>query len=149
MKFSKKNIAIAIILFLGIAQFFKIDKTNPALNSEMDFIKIKKAPAEIANMIKSSCYNCHSNETIYPWYTDVAPISWWVKGHINGARAYLNFSEWGSYDMEKKKLRMEKAVKAVYEIKSMPLLSYTLLHPEAKLTTAQRKKLADWFAQQK
>ena len=148
MKFSKKYILIALALFLIIAQFFKIDKTNPEATAELDFIQSNQVPSEIATMLKASCYDCHSNETKYPWYTDVAPISWFVKGHINNGREHLNFSEWGNYTDKKKTHKMEECVEVVYEMKSMPMLSYTIMHGSAKLNDEKRKTLADWFAKQ-
>ncbi|MFK8102260.1 MAG: heme-binding domain-containing protein [Saprospiraceae bacterium] len=149
MKFSKKNIFIGLVIFLIIAQFFPIDKTNPPIEEPLDFIKIQQAPPAIAKMLKASCYDCHSHHTVYPWYTSVAPVSWMIKSHIKNGRAKLNFSEWGNYDAKQKSQKMEKSVEVVYEIKSMPMFSYTLMHGPGKLSNDQRKELTDWFAQQK
>ncbi len=96
-RFSLKKIVIGIVvIFLGI-QFFRIDKTNPPINEEMDFIKMTNPPIKVGTILKTSCYDCHSNESSYPWYTNVAPFSWWVKHHINEGRENLNFSDLGTY----------------------------------------------------
>jgi len=132
-----------LILFIG-AQFFRIDKTNPPADPASDFLKLNPPPEHLAILIKDACYDCHSNHSEYPWYTNIAPVSWWVKNHINEAREHLNFSTWASYDAEKADHKLEECNEEVAN-GNMPLKSYTWMHLEAKLTEAQRKELADWF----
>ena len=139
-----KKIAIGFIVLLVIIQFFRIDKTNPTIIQENDFISITNPPENIKNLLKTSCYDCHSNESTYPWYTNVAPISWWVKQHINEAREELNFSEWGAFTEKRKKHKLEECFEMVEE-GEMPLKSYLIVHDEAKLTTEQKNELVVWF----
>lgn len=140
----KKKILIGIIAFLIIAQFFRIDKTNPPVVAENDILNHTNAPADISVMMKAACYDCHSNETKYPWYMDIAPISWWTKGHVNNARESLNYSEWVKFSGDVKKHKLEESALKVRK-KWMPITSYLLAHPEAKLSEEEREKLAKWF----
>lgn len=137
-----------ILLFLGavlvIAQFFRIDKKNPPLQAEHEITAAMKVPAEIATILKTSCYDCHSNEVNYPWYTNVAPLSWWIKHHINEGREELNFSEWGTYKSRRKDKKLKECAEMI-EAGEMPLSSYTLIHTETKLNSAQKAQLIAWF----
>ena len=140
----KKKILIGVVLLLVIIQFFRIDKTNPKVVLENDFITISNPPGDIAAILKTSCYDCHSNETTYPWYTNVSPIAWWVKHHINEAREELNFSEWGTFKEKRKKHKLEECIEMVEE-NEMPLESYLIPHTEAKLTEVQKTELLSWL----
>ena len=139
-----KYLPWVLVAFFIIAQFFRIDKTNPESDPAGDFITINNPPPKLASLIKDACYDCHSNHTVYPWYTNVAPFSWWIKGHINHAREHLNFSEWTAYSAKKADHKLEECVEWTGDGR-MPLKSYVWLHSEAKMTDAQRKELADWF----
>lgn len=143
-----KKITIALSAILVIIQFFRIDKTNPPVIQENDFLTITNPPEDISKMIKSACYDCHSNESKYPWYTNISPISWWVKDHINEGRRELNFSEWGTFKYKRKKHKLEEVYEEVEE-GEMPLESYLIIHDEAKLTTDQKTALINWFKAEK
>lgn len=127
-----------------IIQFFPIDKTNPPVDKGMDFISIKNIQPEIANTIRTSCYDCHSNETQYPWYSSIAPASWWLKNHINEGRSHLNFSVFATYEPKRQIHKMEECVEML-EKHEMPLESYYLGHQDAKLTDVQRQDLIKYF----
>lgn len=139
-----KKILIVLLVAFIIIQFFPIDKTNPATNDGMDFLKIKNTPEPIANIIKNSCYDCHSNETEYPFYSNIQPVAWLLKNHIDEGRIELNFSTFATYEPKRQAHKLEEATEYV-EQKKMPLESYTLGHQDAKLTDEQRKQLADYF----
>ncbi len=143
-----KKIVIGCIALLVIIQFIRIDKTNPAVVIENDFIVQTNPPEHIQTILKTSCYDCHSNESTYPWYTNVAPISWWVKQHINEAREELNFSEWGTFNAKRQKHKLEECFEMIEE-NEMPLPSYLIVHSEAKLTTEQKNELVAWFKVEK
>ena len=145
--FTKKWILLILIVFVILIQFIRIDKNNPEVIKANDFIYLKNPPQEISHILKSSCYDCHSNETKYPWYTNVAPVSWWIKHHITEGREHLNFSEWNSYPKKKANHKLEECYEQV-EIDEMPVYSYTLLHPEAKLTPGDKEKLMRWLRAQ-
>ncbi|MFC7348843.1 heme-binding domain-containing protein [Chryseobacterium zhengzhouense] len=139
-----KKILIIILVAFVIIQFFPIDKTNPPVDKGMDFISIKNIQPEIANTIRTSCYDCHSNETQYPWYSSIAPASWWLKNHINEGRSHLNFSIFATYEPKRQIHKMEECVEML-EKHEMPLESYYLGHQDAKLTDAQRQGLIKYF----
>ncbi len=109
-----------------------------------DFIEITKPPTHIAEMLKASCYDCHSYHSKYPWYSDVAPVSWIIKNHINEGRKYLNFSIWTDYKERKKNYKINECIEVI-ESEEMPLKPYLLLHEEAELTEEQKNELIDWF----
>ncbi|MBW3522585.1 MULTISPECIES: heme-binding domain-containing protein [unclassified Chryseobacterium] len=140
----KKVIIVLLVAFIMI-QFFPIDKTNKPLDPGMDFLKIKTHTSpEITKLITNSCYDCHSDETKYPWYTNLAPASWWIKNHIDEGRKHLNFSTFATYEPKRQIHKMEECVEML-EKHEMPLESYYLGHQDAKLTDAQRKDLITYF----
>ena len=141
---NKKRILYAVLILLIVIQFFRIDKENPSVDPKMDFIAITNPPLKVANIIKASCYDCHSFETTYPWYSNVAPVSWWVKHHIDDARKHLNFSTWADYNDKKQDHKLDDCVEEVGE-GEMPLDSYTWIHGEAVLSKADREELVEWF----
>lgn len=140
----KKKVLIGIAAALIIMQFFRIDKTAPAHDVANDILTMTGADAEITSLLKAACYDCHSYDTEYPWYTNVAPFSFFIKGHIKGGRQNVNFAEWASYDAGKRNHKLEECIEVI-EDGRMPMKSYTWLHPEAKLTDAQNDKLIAWL----
>lgn len=143
----KKISLIAIIAIFILIQFIRIDKTNPTVDPEKDYLTISYAPEDIRIILKTSCYDCHSNETVYPWYSNFAPISWILKSHINEARDNMNFSLWADLSDASKIGAQENCL---YEIEDneMPLKSYTLIHRDAKLTNENKETLINWFNSQ-
>jgi hypothetical protein len=144
MKKTIRKILVVLLIVLLFIQFIRIDKTNPTWSAENDFLVATAADEEIATIIKTSCYDCHSNQTNYPWYTNIAPVSWWIKHHINEGREELNFSEWVTYKEKRKNHKMEECVELV-EAGEMPMSSYTIMHSESKLTAEQKEKLISFF----
>jgi hypothetical protein len=139
-----KKILIVLLVAFILIQFFPIDKTNPPVNKGMDFIKIKNTPEPIANLIRSSCYDCHSNESVYPAYSYIQPAGWLLKNHIDEGRIELNFSTFATYDSKRQIHKLDEIAEQL-EQKKMPLESYTLVHSDAKLSDEQRKQLASYF----
>ena len=127
-----------------IIQFFPINKSNPITNEGMDFLKIKNTPEPIAKLIRNSCYDCHSNETKYPFYSNIQPVAWLLKNHIDEGRKELNFSTFATYEPKRQAQKLEEAAEYV-EQKKMPLESYTLGHSDAKLSDEQRRQLVNYF----
>jgi hypothetical protein len=141
---NKRKLVLVIILILIAIQAIRIDKTNPRSDSSKDFITVLNPPQEIASILSTSCYDCHSNQSKYPWYTNIAPVSWWIKDHINEAREELNFSVWEDYSDKRKKHKLEECFEMIEE-GEMPLTSYTIIHNKASLNENQKKLLIDWF----
>ena len=129
---------------LIIIQFFRIDKTTKPLNPDTDFITVTQTNTEISTILKTSCYDCHSSQPTYPWYTNIAPVSWWIKHHINEGSKHLNFSDWQTYSLKRKDHKLEECVEMIEE-GEMPMDSYTWMHGEAKLSNTQKQLLIDWF----
>ena len=125
-----------VIIFILI-QFIPVDRSNPPVQQDVN------APGEVKSVLKQSCYDCHSNETRWPWYSQVAPISWLVAGDVAEGREHLNFSEWNRIDA----YEQQKVVEEIWEEVDkgeMPLWFYLPLHPEARLTDTDRSVLRDW-----
>ncbi len=139
------------IFFIGLIIFLLIQLYQPAQSIvfEQDitanFTKAYNVPKNFQMILQTSCYDCHSNNTNYPWYSHIQPIRMFMDSHIKEGRENLNFSEWGNYGNHKKKTKLNQIAK---EIKSneMPLTSYTLIHKNTKLTANQKKEVLDWIA---
>ena len=143
-KITGKKILTGLLLLLIIFQFFRIDKTTKAIDTNTDFISLLHPPDSVTTILKTACYDCHSNQPTYPWYTNIAPVSWWIKHHINEGSHHLNFSEWGNYTLKRKDHKLEECIELVEE-DEMPMTSYTLMHKDAKLTKEQKALLLNWF----
>lgn len=139
----KKVLVILFVAFV-IIQFFRIDKTNPAPTPQMDFLNIKNAPESTATLIRNGCYDCHSNETKYPWYSNVQPIAWFLQNHFEEGRKELNFSTFATYEPKRQAHKLDEAIEMI-ELGEMPLDSYVLGHPEAKFSEAQKKEVTAFF----
>ncbi len=142
MNISKKIILGIGIVLIGI-QFIRIDKSIPSTEVENNIIEYLNISNEVATILKTSCYDCHSNETVYPWYSNVAPVSWWVQSHIDHAREEMNFSEWGTYSEKRVKRKLEEIIEELYE-GEMPLKSYLIVHRNSKLEDHQMQTLVTW-----
>jgi len=142
-----KKILQRALLALGLAfvviQFFGPGKTNPAVEATKTIAAGAPMPAEVSAILARACYDCHSHQTRWPWYSNVAPVSWFVIGHVNEARQHLNFSEWATYDPKRMKRKLEE-IKEEVEEGAMPLPSYLPLHPGAKLLPAAVQALGAW-----
>jgi hypothetical protein len=112
-----------------------------------DFLATSPPPPEIAALLRGACYDCHSDETQWPWYGRIAPVSWWMTDHVNDARKRLNFSEWPQDDPHRAAKNMERISESV-EAGEMPLPSYALIHGPARLNPGQRNLLTQWSAQE-
>jgi hypothetical protein len=135
-----KRILLALAVLLVIAQVIRPARTNPPL----DPAKELRAPEPVMSMLQRSCQDCHSHRTVWPWYSQVAPASWLLVKDVNEARRHLNFSEWATYTPRRAAHKLEEVCEMVLETKEMPLWFYVPLHPEAKLSDADRKTLCDW-----
>lgn len=134
-------VALAVV-FLG-AQFVRPDKVNPPHDAAQALETHVNVPREVGEVLGRACMDCHSNRTRWPWYSHVAPASWFVADHVNHGRRHLNFSTWARYDREDAGHMMADICKEV-QSGAMPMQSYLLLHPDAKLSEADVKTLCDW-----
>ncbi len=129
--------AVGAIVILVALQFKTVDRSNPPVQSDIG------TSTEIKEILRRACYDCHSNETEWPWYSYVAPMSWFVAGHVDNARGHLNYSEWPAFDREEQEHLFEEMWEMLSE-GEMPLKSYTLIHRDARLTDDERAVLLEW-----
>lgn len=141
-----KKIFRALLGLLLLAQLIRPDLKNPAIDPAADLAQALNPPADVLRSLKNACYDCHSNQTTYPWYSQIAPVSWWVSQHVQEGREHLNFSEIGKLSPGDRAEALQEAAESLQE-GEMPLSSYTWLgmHPKANLTTAQRDALLVWL----
>jgi hypothetical protein len=127
----------------AIAQLIRPAKTNPASETSLALESQMQLDPKVAAILDRSCADCHSNKTRWPWYSNVAPVSWFVIDHVNHGRSHLNFSEWGGYDAkEQQNLLQQMCVQT--KGGEMPLSSYTPLHPGSKLTMEDVGTICTW-----
>lgn len=143
----KKTILGIVVAAFVIMQFWRIDKTNPPVDEAKTLFTIAEPPEEVQTIMKTACFDCHSNETNYPWYSDLAPVSWWIKGHIDHGRSELNFSEWADYSKEAQIKKMKKSHRLIRN-NIMPMSSYLMVHKEAILYPPQKQLLLEWLETQ-
>jgi hypothetical protein len=139
-----KKIFLAL-LFIGVMiQFIRPDMAPVPVDPKQTIEAVLKVPPDIDATLHRACYDCHSNETRWPWYSQISPVSWWLKGHVNDARHALNFSEFAALP---KKKQLKRLGDACDQVKSgdMPLKVYLPMHPAAHLTDADRGALCTWF----
>jgi hypothetical protein len=135
----RRTLFVLILVFIAI-QFIPVTRSNPAVTAPFD------QPSEVLEIVSRSCFDCHSNETVWPWYSYVAPVSWLVAHDVNEGREHLNFSEWHSY-MEEDIPVIKKEIWEEIEEGEMPLGIYLILHSDAKLSEADITVLHDWIRQ--
>ena len=126
-----KKIGLLILVLLVLSQFFRPTKNNTAHTD------INTIPEDVKADLKVACYDCHSNQTEYPWYSNIQPIAWWMNKHIKNGKQKLNFD-----DVIKQK-RYKDIVETIEE-KEMPLKSYTIIHQDANLDVAQKERIIAW-----
>jgi len=142
MKVARKILLTIVIVFVGI-QFIQPPKNKSEQEFQTDISHVVIVPAEVKEVLKTSCYDCHSNNTHYPWYSFIQPAAWWMSSHIKEGKADLNFSEFGSYTKRKQGNKLEAIVKSIQD-ETMPLSSYTLLHAAARLSGEKKVLVINW-----
>jgi hypothetical protein len=129
---------VAAAIFGVAIQFVPVARTNPPVTGDIT------APPEIKTLLRNACYDCHSHETVWPWYSHVAPAAWLVASDTKEGRSKLNFSTWDDYTPAKRGVLLEDAAAQIEE-GEMPLLPYTWMHPNSRLTDAQKEQLTAWM----
>ncbi len=145
MKIIIKRIAIiSLILFLLIQLYQPARNLDYGQDITANFTKVYSVPKNIKTILQTSCYDCHSNYTNYPWYSNIQPVRFLMESHIKEGKENLNFNEWGNYSSRKQNNKLGRIVK---EIKSneMPLSSYTLIHRNAILDATQKELVINWI----
>ncbi|PJJ66601.1 heme-binding domain-containing protein [Chryseobacterium geocarposphaerae] len=142
-----KSIAIIFLLLLVI-QLFDTDKNISATPSENAIEKHYQVSSHVQGLLKTSCYDCHSNNTAYPWYSNIQPVKWWLADHVNSGKRHLNFDEFNTYTKERKLKKLDEVAETVKE-GEMPLSSYTIIHHNAKLSSTDKSEIEKWVVQVK
>lgn len=139
-----KIIAIVLLLaFVGI-QFIPTTRNQSDTIPSTDFMLVNNVPETIQKKLQVSCYDCHSNNTQYPWYNNVQPVAWFLEDHINEAKSELNFNEWDSLSTRRKKSKLRSIIKQI-ESGEMPLNSYTLIHKDAEFLEKEAEEMINWI----
>jgi hypothetical protein len=146
LKVFKAAAALLLLLFVG-AQFVRPARVNPPAAAGRSLEENARVPPEVAGVLKRSCMDCHSNRTDWPWYSNVAPASWFVIDHVNHGRRHLNFSRWGEYG-RRERIDLLNGICATTKGGSMPLGSYTLIHRGARLSPRDRQTLCAWSGEE-
>lgn len=139
LKWASVTLAALFILI----QFVRPAKTNPLIDETRAMQAHVQVTPEVAQILERACQDCHSNQTEWPWYSNVAPVSWLVIDHVNHGRRHLNFSDWAKYDQQRADELLENICEWVQD-DQMPLKSYTLIHRDAKLSPPEREALCRW-----
>lgn len=139
----KKSTLFLAILCIGI-QFFRPNKNKAKAITLDDFLITEKAPEQVKSLIKNACYDCHSNQTNYLWYDNIAPASWFVDGHIKRGKGALNLSNWAAMDFRDKRRALSLMATNITESK-MPLESYLVMHNNATLSEDDKKDILKWL----
>ncbi|MDZ7268459.1 MAG: heme-binding domain-containing protein [candidate division KSB1 bacterium] len=138
-----KIAGMVLIAFLVGAQFVRPARTTPTVDQSRTLAAQMAVPAKVQNIFDRACRDCHSHQTTWPWYSNVAPASWLVINHVNEGRRHLNFSDWAKYTPKQARHKLEEICEVISS-GEMPLKSYLLLHPDAKLTPAEVETLCAW-----
>jgi len=143
MKILKRILLLLFIVFVGI-QFIPMKLNVSDEVYETDFMNIYSVPKAISEKLVVSCYDCHSNNTKYPWYNKIQPVAWYLEGHIKEGKKELNFNEFGNYSVRRQKSKIKSIIREI-ERNKMPLVSYTNMHEDAILNKDEKKELLGYF----
>ncbi|HEY4935564.1 MAG TPA: heme-binding domain-containing protein [Puia sp.] len=138
----RKILIIVLIIFLAM-QFIRPARNNGIAESSTDIIHYVRVPDTIQHILKTSCYDCHSNHTVYPWYTNINPVGLWLRYHINDGKRAINFSDLSGFNKKKLDHRMGDIAEVV-EKSEMPLSTYTFIHRYAILDSGQIEMIKSW-----
>jgi hypothetical protein len=138
-----KWMAIALVAILAAMQLIRPARTNPPVDPAKTIQAHAQLTPEVAAILDRSCNDCHSNQTRWPWYSNFAPVSWFLVSHVNEGREDMNFSNWAEYSQSEQQNYLKKMCKEVQR-GDMPIHSYLWLHTDAKLSSADVKTLCDW-----
>ena len=145
-KVLKWSAVAASLIFLG-AQAYRPDRTNPPVDEGKTMRANTRMTHGVEAILRRSCNDCHSSETDWPWYSNVAPASWFLKRHVDEGRRELSFSEWATYSKRKRERKLHEICQQV-ESGEMPLKSYLPLHPSARLSAEDKRVLCEWTRQE-
>jgi hypothetical protein len=138
-----KKILLGLLSLFILIQFFRPSRNLSTAPEPDEIFSHYPASESIKAMIKTSCYDCHSNNTRYPWYAGIQPLAWWIDHHIEEGKGELNFSDFTAFNIRYKSHKLDEIMEVINE-REMPLKSYLITHSGARLTDAQRKEIVKW-----
>ncbi len=145
MRRALKRLSITLVVLLAAIQMYRPERSNPPTDPEMRIEAAHPMTPGLSGVWNRACRDCHSNDTVWPWYSNVAPVSWFVTGHVDHARRHMNVSEWGKYDKGEASSRLKKMCEFSRE-RTMPLSSYRLIHRNARLSDDDIDEICSWAA---
>ena len=134
---------LVILVVIIAIQFIQPARNKSGQVLPTDISKVYNIPVQVQSLLKNACYNCHSNNTEYPWYATFEPVGWMLARHIKNGKAELNFNGFGSYSKRRQKSKL-KAIADQVRDDAMPLSSYRLMHKEARLTKEEKEVIINW-----
>lgn len=138
-----KRVGRVILVLMLAGQLVPVNRRNPPVDPSKTIYTTQNVPPRVRLVLERSCKNCHSNETAWPWYSHVAPLSWWIARDVHRARKAMNFSEWGRYSTKRKEDKLEEMCDQVTN-GDMPDSMYLLVHREAVVTPQERNAVCQW-----
>ena len=145
---SIKKIVAAIVIVCIVIQFIQPGRNKSGQVLSTDITKILGLPENVKAVFKKSCYDCHSNNTDYPFYVNVQPMGWLMANHIKNGKEDLNFNEFGTYS-KRKQFNKLRAIATSIKDGSMPLISYTIMHKDARLSQENKETIINWISRTK
>ncbi|WP_392437030.1 heme-binding domain-containing protein [Cruoricaptor ignavus] len=137
-------LAVLVVAIVLVIQVIPVERNVSTVPAGQSFEKTEKVPANVAAILKVSCYDCHSNNSRYPWYSELQPGAWFMAQHIKKGRDELNFDEFNNYSKRRKKAKIKSIISQI-EKDEMPLKSYRMMHGNARLSADEKKELLDFF----
>ena len=148
MRFMRKKILLILVGIFVLIQFIRPARNLSTVESKNDISKHYEVPQEVKTVLEVACNDCHTNNTNYPWYTNIQPAGLWMQWHVNEGKQHLNFSEFASYTPKRQHHKLEETIEMI-ETNEMPLNSYLWIHKDAKLSADQKQMLINWATQLK
>lgn len=143
-KFFSRKTLLSLLVALVVIQFIHPSRNlSSSVDNEKHISKALLVPDNISGILKTSCYDCHSNNTVYPWYSKIQPVDWWMTGHIKDGKEELNFDEFANYNLRRQYHKLEE-IQEMVETEKMPLNSYTWIHKDAILSAKQKQNVVNW-----
>lgn len=137
-------LAVLVVAIVLVIQVIPVERNVSTVPPGQSFEKTEKVPANVAAILKVSCYDCHSNNTRYPWYSELQPGAWFMARHIKKGKEELNFDEFNNYSKRRKKAKIKSIISQI-EKDEMPLKSYRMMHGNTRLSADKKKELLDFF----
>jgi len=138
-----KKILFVLLIILIVIQFFHPARNKAEGEQPNNVSKLYPVSPDVKNILDKACMDCHSNNTAYPWYSKIQPVDWWMTHHVNEGKRELNFDEFATYNLRRQYHKLEEVMKQVKD-NEMPINSYTWIHKDAILTTAEQNGLINW-----